>query len=72
MPQVLETKFIQPVRISACSLDWLPGLRFVQLHMDFKCPVRNVSALIFAFQQSTFLKEWQILKALLVINLCYV
>lgn len=72
MPQVLKTKFIQSVRTSAWFLGWLPGLGFVQLAVDFKCPVRNVLALIFAFQQSSFLKEWQILKALLVINLCYV
>lgn len=54
MPQVLKTKFIQSLRTSACFLGWLPGLRFVQLAMDFKCPVGNVLALIFAFQQSSF------------------
>jgi len=59
--QVLETKLI--CRSSACSLDWLLGLKFVQLAVDFKCPVRNVLTLIFAFQQSSFPKEWQILKS---------
>lgn len=62
-PQVLERKFIQSVRSSACSFGWLPGLKFLQLAMDFKCPVRNVSGLIFAFQLSGFPKEWQILKS---------
>lgn len=27
-PQVLETESIQSVRSSACSLGWLPGLKF--------------------------------------------
>lgn len=62
-PWVLETKFIQSVRSVACSLGWLPGLKFVQLAMNFKCPVRYLSTPIFAFQQSSFLKEWQILRS---------
>lgn len=61
-PHVLEIKFIKPLRGPACSLGWLSGLKFVQLAVVFKCPIRYALALIFAFQQSSFPKKWQILK----------
>lgn len=66
-PHVLEIKFIKSVRSPACSLRWLFGLKFVQLAVDFKCPVRYVSALIFAFQQSGFLSNGKYSKLMVVI-----
>lgn len=61
-PHILEIKFIKRVRSPAYSLGWLSGLKFEQLAGDFKCHVRFVSALIFAFQQSSFPKQGQILR----------
>lgn len=62
-PHILEIKFINPVKSLAYSLGWLSGLKFVQQAVDFKCPVRYVSALMFALgKQSSFPKQWQILK----------
>lgn len=66
-PHVLEIKFIKSVRSPACSLRWLFGLKFVKLAVDFKCPVRYVSALILAFQQSGFLSNGKYSKLMVVI-----